>query len=72
MRALDLDRLRTREDADAALDRLARELAAAHPDLGADVVLQTVRESYTALARSATVSARPRSDCFSVSRSFEL
>jgi len=45
------------EDADAALDRLARELAAAHPDLGADVVLRTVRESYTALARSATVSA---------------
>ncbi|MFC7876160.1 metalloregulator ArsR/SmtB family transcription factor [Isoptericola sp. NPDC057391] len=45
------------EDADAALDRLARELAAAHPDLGADVVLRTVRESYTALARSAKVSA---------------
>ncbi|MFF2452490.1 metalloregulator ArsR/SmtB family transcription factor [Isoptericola sp. NPDC058082] len=45
------------EDADAALDRLARELMAAHPDLGADVVLRTVRESYTALARSAKVSA---------------
>jgi arsenate reductase len=45
------------EDADKALDRLAAELAATHPDLGADVVLRTVRESYTALARSAKVSA---------------
>jgi len=45
------------EDADAALDRLARDLTTAHPDLGADVVLRTVRESYTALARSAKVSA---------------
>ncbi|GAA1738741.1 hypothetical protein GCM10009809_37510 [Isoptericola hypogeus] len=45
------------EDADAALDRLAADLAAAHPDLGPDVVLRTVRESYTALARSAKVSA---------------
>ena len=45
------------EDADAALDRLARGLTVAHSDLGADVVLRTVRESYTALARSATVSA---------------
>ncbi|SKC60276.1 metalloregulator ArsR/SmtB family transcription factor [Krasilnikoviella flava] len=45
------------EDADAALDRLAAELASAHPDLGADVVLSTVRESYTALARSAKVPA---------------
>ena len=45
------------EDADAALDRLAVDLASTHPGLGAGVVLRTVRESYTALARSATVSA---------------
>ncbi|CAM3555461.1 metalloregulator ArsR/SmtB family transcription factor [Isoptericola cucumis] len=45
------------EDADGALDRLARELTMAHSDLGADVILRTVRESYTALARSAKVSA---------------
>ncbi|ROS73073.1 metalloregulator ArsR/SmtB family transcription factor [Cellulomonas sp. PhB143] len=45
------------EDADAALDRLAADLSAAHPDLARDVVLRTVRESYTALARSAKVSA---------------
>ncbi|MGF0117189.1 metalloregulator ArsR/SmtB family transcription factor [Promicromonospora sp. Marseille-Q5078] len=45
------------EDADKALDRLAADLAATHPDLARDVVLRTVRESYTALARSAKVSA---------------
>ncbi|GAA1709308.1 hypothetical protein GCM10009809_01930 [Isoptericola hypogeus] len=45
------------EDADAALDRLAADLAATHPDLARDIVLRTVRESYTALARSAKVSA---------------
>ncbi len=45
------------DDVDAALDRLATDLAARHADLGAGVVLGTVRESYTALARSATVSA---------------
>ena len=43
-------------DADALLDRIVAELTAAHPDLGHDVVLRTVRESYTALARSAQVS----------------
>lgn len=45
------------EDVDAALDRLAADLSGRHPDLGPEVVLRTVRESYTALARSATVSA---------------
>ncbi|WP_418275180.1 metalloregulator ArsR/SmtB family transcription factor [Isoptericola jiangsuensis] len=45
------------DDADAALDHLAADLAASRPELGADVVLRTVRESYTALARSAKVSA---------------
>ncbi|MCK9795239.1 metalloregulator ArsR/SmtB family transcription factor [Isoptericola sp. 4D.3] len=45
------------EDADKALDRLAADLAATHPDLAREVVLRTVRESYTALARSAKVSA---------------
>nr|WP_245852579.1 metalloregulator ArsR/SmtB family transcription factor [Isoptericola jiangsuensis] len=45
------------EDADAALEHLAAELTATHPEVGADVVLRTVRESYTALARSATVTA---------------
>ncbi|WP_313662622.1 metalloregulator ArsR/SmtB family transcription factor [Cellulosimicrobium cellulans] len=45
------------EDVDAALDRLATDLAPGHPGLEPGVVLRTVRESYTALARSATVSA---------------
>ncbi|CAM3825862.1 metalloregulator ArsR/SmtB family transcription factor [Isoptericola cucumis] len=45
------------EDVDASLDRLAADLVVEHAGLGADVVLRTVRESYTALARSATVSA---------------
>lgn len=45
------------QDVDAALDHLATDLTARHPDLAAGVVLATVRESYTALARSATVSA---------------
>jgi arsenate reductase len=45
------------DDADVALDHLAADLVAKHPALGADVVLRTVRESYTALARSAKVSA---------------
>jgi arsenate reductase len=45
------------EDADAALEHLAAELTDTHPGVGADVVLRTVRESYTALARSAKVSA---------------
>lgn len=59
--ALDLERTQRHltgiYDADAVLDRLADELAATHPDLSLEVVLRTVRESYTALARSAKVSA---------------
>ncbi|GAB2604471.1 metalloregulator ArsR/SmtB family transcription factor [Pseudactinotalea suaedae] len=43
-------------DADAVLDRMATQLLGTHPELGQDVVLRTVRESYTALARSAQVS----------------
>jgi len=45
------------DDVDAALDRLAADLAARRPDLEPGVVLRTVRESCTGLARSATVSA---------------
>jgi len=45
------------EHADDALRRVARDLADEHPTLPADLVLRTVRESYTALVRSATVSA---------------
>ena len=45
------------EDVDAALDHLATDLAVRHPALEPGVVLRTVRESYTALALSATVSA---------------
>lgn len=43
-------------DADGALDRIADELAARHPALDRAVVVRTVRESYTALARSAHLS----------------
>ncbi|MBI9113645.1 metalloregulator ArsR/SmtB family transcription factor [Sanguibacter suaedae] len=42
-------------DVDATLDRVADDLAARFPDLSASVVLRTVRESYTALARRSTV-----------------
>lgn len=44
-----------RPDFDARVTRLAEELAAEVPELEVDVVLTTVRESYTALARSARV-----------------
>jgi arsenate reductase (thioredoxin) len=44
-------------DADASLDRLAESLAPRFPDVQEDVVRRIVRESYTALARSAKVSA---------------
>ncbi|NYI40716.1 metalloregulator ArsR/SmtB family transcription factor [Demequina lutea] len=43
-------------DADASLDRLSESLALRFPDVRMDVVRRIVRESYTALARSATVS----------------
>lgn len=43
-------------DADGALDRIADELASRHPGLDHAVVVRTVRESYTALARSAHLS----------------
>ena len=42
-------------DVDHVLDRIAVQLAAHHPALGADLVTQTVRESYAALARGAGV-----------------
>ncbi|WP_291381300.1 metalloregulator ArsR/SmtB family transcription factor [Demequina sp.] len=45
------------EDADASLDRLTESLAPRFPDVRADAVRGIVRESYTALARSAKVSA---------------
>ncbi|WP_265521747.1 metalloregulator ArsR/SmtB family transcription factor [Oerskovia flava] len=45
------------DDVDATLDRVAAELAGAHPGLRADVVQRTVRESYAALARRAGVRA---------------
>lgn len=44
-------------DADASLDRLSESLAPLFPDARMDVVRGIVRESYTALARSAKVSA---------------
>jgi len=44
-------------DADPALSRVADRLAAEQPDLPADQVLAVVRESYTALARTAAVPA---------------
>ncbi len=44
-------------DADASLDRLSESLAARFPAVRMDVVRRIVRESYTALARSAKVSA---------------
>jgi len=42
-------------DADHVLERIAAQLAARYPALGADLVTQTVRESYAALARGAGV-----------------
>ncbi|MGC5168994.1 metalloregulator ArsR/SmtB family transcription factor, partial [Luteimicrobium sp. DT211] len=45
------------ENVDATLDRLAADLAARFPEVSEEAVLRTVRESYAALARSATVSA---------------
>ncbi len=44
-------------DLDARVGRLAEDLAAATPDLGHDLVVALVRESYVALARSASVSS---------------
>ncbi len=44
-------------DADASLDRLSESLAPLFPGVPMDVVRGIVRESYTALARSAKVSA---------------
>ncbi|TFB15615.1 metalloregulator ArsR/SmtB family transcription factor [Microbacterium sp. 3H14] len=46
-----------RPDFDARVTRLAVELAAEIPDLDPDVVLTIVRESYTALARTARVTS---------------
>ena len=46
-----------RPDFDARVTRLAEELAAEVPELDARVVLTTVRESYTALARTARVTS---------------
>lgn len=46
-----------RPDFDARVTRLAEELAAEVPELDPDVVLTTVRESYTALARTARVTS---------------
>ena len=43
-------------DADSALDRIAEDLASRHPDVDRSLVLRTVRESYTGLARSAHLS----------------
>jgi arsenate reductase len=54
--SVDDDRQR-RPDFDARVTRLAEELAAEVPELDPDVVLTTVRESYTALARSARVTS---------------
>jgi ArsR family transcriptional regulator len=48
---------RRRPDFDARVTRLAEELAAEVPELEADVVLTTVRESYTALARNTRVTS---------------
>lgn len=44
-------------DVDHVLERIAAQLAARYPALGADLVTQTVRESYAALARGAGVRA---------------
>ncbi|WP_242448557.1 metalloregulator ArsR/SmtB family transcription factor [Cellulomonas sp. WB94] len=44
-------------DVDAALTRVSDDLAARFPDLAADVVLRTVRESYAALVRNAGLRA---------------
>jgi arsenate reductase len=44
-------------DVDAALSRVSDDLVAKFPDLAADVVLRTVRESYTALVRNAGLRA---------------
>jgi len=44
-------------DADALLERIAGELTGRYPTLSADLVTQTVRESYAALARGAGVRA---------------
>lgn len=49
--------LRGLEDVDPALDHLADELATTYADVRFDVVQRLVRESYTDLARSATVAA---------------
>lgn len=46
-----------RPDVDAALDRAAARLGARFPGIGPEVVQLVVRESYAALARTATVSA---------------
>lgn len=45
------------EDVDEALDHLADALAARFPDLSRDVVTSIVRESYTALAKPARITA---------------
>ena len=47
----------TRPDFDARITNLANELAIEAPELAADTVLTIVRESYTALARTARVSS---------------
>lgn len=44
-------------DADAVLERVARELTGRYPTLSPDLVTHTVRESYAALARGAGVRA---------------
>jgi arsenate reductase len=53
----DSDEDQLRPDFDARITRLAEELAVEVPELEADVVLTTVRESYTALARTARVTS---------------
>jgi len=55
--ATELQHMTGLTDADASLDRLSESLAARFPDVRMDVVRGIVRESYTALARSARVSA---------------
>lgn len=60
--ALDVDHRRTGpltglDDVDATLTRVADVLAPRFPDLAPDLVLRTVRESYTALARDASITA---------------
>ncbi len=54
--ATELQHMTGLTDADASLDRLSESLAARFPDVRMDVVRGIVRESYTALARSARVS----------------